>query len=121
MLCRELGRPQTLARAKEALRSEPGGSQQGRVACGFRGLSSLPRCSIFTSSDLYAPPQHVDPLHSAWWASEAILTALSGRNMQDPASELRRIPLLGTSVNKAYSTTLGRAVARSWRTDTRPT
>ena len=100
MLCRELGRPQTLARAKEALRSEPGGSQQGRVACGFRGLSSLPRCSIFTSSDLYAPPQHVDPLHSAWWASEAILTALRGRNMQDPASELRRTPLPRTPVNK---------------------
>ncbi len=29
--------------------------------------------------------------------------------------------LPGTSVNKAYSTTLGRAVARSWRTDPRPT
>jgi hypothetical protein len=36
--------------------------------------------------------------------------------------EVRRIPLLGNSVNKAYSTTsLGQAVARSWRADTRPT
>src|SRR5215213_8828672 len=99
MLCQKRGRPQTLARAEEALRSEPGGSQQGRVACGSRGLSSLPRCSIFKSPDLYAPPQHVDPLHSAWWASEAILTALGGRSMHDPASELPRIPLPRTRVH----------------------
>jgi hypothetical protein len=28
--------------------------------------------------DLYAPPQHVDLAHAAWWASEAILAALGG-------------------------------------------
>jgi hypothetical protein len=33
-------------------------------------------------------------------ALEAILAALEGGFIQDPASELRRIPLLGTSVNK---------------------
>ena len=56
--------------------------------------------NLFKSPDLYAPPQHVDPLHSAWWASEAILAALGGRSMHDPASELPRIPLPRTPVNK---------------------
>jgi hypothetical protein len=49
---------------------------------------------LFTSWDLYAPPQHVVPSHAAWVASEAILASLGGRSMHDPASELRRIPLL---------------------------
>ena len=31
--------------------------------------------------------------HPAWWASEAILTPVRARSMQDPANELRRIPL----------------------------
>ena len=56
--------------------------------------------NLFTSSDLYAPPQHVDPSWSAWWASEAILAALGGRSMHDPATQLPRMPLPRTPVNK---------------------
>src|SRR5918995_6532078 len=52
------------------------------------------------SSDLYAPPQYVDLAHAAWWAQEAILTPLRGRSMQDPANELRRIPLPRRWVNR---------------------
>jgi hypothetical protein len=33
-------------------------------------------------------------------APEATPAAPGGRSMQDPANEFRRIPLLGTSVNK---------------------
>src|SRR5215208_5482178 len=62
------------------------------VTCYDRGL--------FTSSDLYAPPQHVVPSHAAGVASEGILSPLGGRFMQDPASELRRIPLPRTPVNR---------------------
>jgi hypothetical protein len=54
------------------------------------------------SSDLYAPPQHVDLLPTAWGSSEAILAPLGGRSMQDPASELPRISILGTSVNRPF-------------------
>src|SRR5215211_5878436 len=61
------------------------------VTCYDRGL--------FTSSDLYAPPQHVVPSHAAGVASEGILWPLGGRFMQDPASELRRIPLPRSRVN----------------------
>src|SRR5215213_6225420 len=56
--------------------------------------------NLFTRSDLYAPPQHVDPSRVASVASEAILATLGGRSMHDPANELRRTPLLGTSVNR---------------------
>jgi hypothetical protein len=62
------------------------------VTCYDRGL--------FTSSDLYAPPQHVVPSHAAGVASEGILSPLGGRFMQDPASELRRIPLPRNRVNR---------------------
>jgi hypothetical protein len=55
--------------------------------------------SLFTSSDLHAAPQHVVSSHAAWLASKGILSPLRGRCMHDRASELRRIPLLGTSVN----------------------
>ena len=52
------------------------------------------------SADLYTAPQHVGLTHVAQVAPEATLAAPGGRSMQDRASELRRIPLLGTSVNK---------------------
>src|SRR5688500_15415412 len=52
------------------------------------------------SSDLYAPPQHVDLLPTAWGSSEAVLAPLGGRSMQDPASELPRIHIPRTSVNR---------------------
>jgi hypothetical protein len=51
------------------------------------------------SADLYAAPQHVGPTHVAQVAPEAILEALRARSMQDPASELRRIPFPRTWVN----------------------
>src|SRR5215204_2958254 len=52
------------------------------------------------SSDLYAPPQHVDPLHTTVAASEGVLPPLGGHSMQDPVNELLRIPLPRTSVNR---------------------
>jgi hypothetical protein len=55
---------------------------------------------LFTSSDLYAPPQHVDPFHAAGVTSEGVLAPLGGRTMPDPANQLRRILLLGNMVNK---------------------
>jgi hypothetical protein len=42
--------------------------------------------------------------HAAWWASDTILAALEGESMQDLASELPRIPIPRTSVNRARST-----------------
>src|SRR5215211_727365 len=69
-----------------------------------RTLSQLIKCLAtkggFTRAYLYAPPQHVVPSHAAWRTSEGILWPLEGRFMHDHESELRRIPLLGTSVNK---------------------
>jgi hypothetical protein len=53
------------------------------------------------SADLYAAPQHVGLTHVAQVAPEAILEALRARSMQDPASELRRITILRTPLNKA--------------------
>src|SRR5215207_165716 len=55
---------------------------------------------LFTTSDLYATPQHVVLSHAAGVASEGILSLLGVGSMQDRANELRRIPLLGTSMNK---------------------
>src|SRR5215213_5172337 len=63
------------------------------VTCYDRGL--------FTSSHLYAPPQHVVPSHAAGVASEGILPPLGGRSMHYSANELRRIPLPRTWVNSA--------------------
>src|SRR5215211_6156500 len=48
---------------------------------------------LFTSSHLYAPPQHVVLSHAAGVASEGILPPLGGRSMHYSANELRRIPL----------------------------
>jgi hypothetical protein len=45
-----------------------------------------------TSERVSLPPR--------WMISQSILAALEGRSMQDPASELRRTPLLGGWVNK---------------------
>ena len=68
----------------------------------------VPRSSaLFTASDLYAPPQHVDPRVPCWMPSQAILAALRGESMQDPANELLRTPLLGTRVNKASKALCG--------------
>jgi hypothetical protein len=49
---------------------------------------------LFTTSDLYATPQHVVLSHAAGVASEGILSLLGVGSMQDRANELRRIPLL---------------------------
>src|SRR5215212_7107662 len=52
------------------------------------------------SADLYAAPQHVGHTHVAQVAPEATLAAPGGRSMHDRASELRRISLPRTWVNK---------------------
>src|SRR5215208_2078097 len=49
---------------------------------------------------VYPAPQHVVSTYAACVASEALLAALRGRSMQDPAYELRRIPLPRTPVNR---------------------
>src|SRR5215204_1031375 len=61
---------------------------------------TMNQLGLFTPADLYAPPQHVDPRPPWCIVSQAILAALRGRYMHDPASELRRIPLLRTPMNK---------------------
>src|SRR5215211_9170149 len=58
------------------------------------------RTGVFVCLHLHAPPQHVDPRPAAGRPAEAILAALEGESMQDPASELRRISLPRTPVNK---------------------
>src|SRR5215218_259375 len=57
---------------------------------------------LFTSSHLYAPPQHVVPSHAAGVASEGILPPLGGRSMHYSANELRRIPLVGNWAKKVF-------------------
>ena len=60
----------------------------------------VPRSSaLFTASDLYAPPQHVDP-HTRRGEPQKPSSALGGRSMHDSAFELLRTPLPRTSVNK---------------------
>jgi hypothetical protein len=51
---------------------------------------------LFTPSDLYAAPQHVDPRPPWWILSQAIHAALRGESMQDGESELRRTPQSGS-------------------------
>jgi hypothetical protein len=56
--------------------------------------------SLFTSSDFYAPPQHVvryTTLHDGVKGSQILYRA---EVMHNAASELRRIHLLSTPVNK---------------------
>jgi hypothetical protein len=67
---------------------------------------------LFTASDLYAPPLHVVPARAARGAPGANLAALGGLSMQDTASELPRIPLPRTSVNKASRQCFGRVHSR---------
>src|SRR5215204_1569643 len=63
-------------------------------------IKCLPTKGGFTRAYLYAPPQHVVPSHAAWRTSEGILWPLEGRFMHDHESELRRIPLPRTWVNR---------------------
>src|SRR5215203_3770605 len=55
---------------------------------------------LFTTSDVYATPQHVVLSHAAGVASEGILSLLGVGSMQDRANELRRIHIPRTPVNK---------------------
>src|SRR5215203_2470218 len=71
-----------------------GGRRSGSAA-----LTTAAR-SLSISADLYSAPQHVGLIHGAQVAPEATLAAPGGRSMQDPASELLRIPLPRTSVNR---------------------
>src|SRR5215213_3971708 len=65
------------------------------------------------SADLYAAPQHVGLTHVAQVAPEATLAAPGGRSMQDRASELPRIPLPRTWVNRPSSDPNSRAIMGS--------
>ena len=49
---------------------------------------------------LYAGPQHADHFHTVYVASEAILAALGGQSMHEPASEVLRISLPRNRVNR---------------------
>jgi len=49
---------------------------------------------------IHPTPQDADLRQAAGWALEAILGPFRGGTMHDPANELRRIPLLGNSVNR---------------------
>src|SRR5215217_993383 len=64
---------------------------------------------------LHAPPLNVVVAHAACRTSEAILAALRGGYMQDPASELRRIPLLRRWVNSADAALKPLGASRSLR------
>src|SRR5215210_7970716 len=56
---------------------------------------------LFTTPNLYAPPQHVVPTRAARRAPDAVLAAPRARSMQDPGFELPRITLpRRTWVNK---------------------
>src|SRR5215216_4128096 len=72
-----------------------------------RTLSQLIKCLAtkggFTRAYLYAPPQHVVPSHAASRTSEGILWPLEGRFMHDHESEVPRIPLPRTWVNRLAS------------------
>jgi len=59
-----------------------------------------PRTEAFIWLHLHAPPLDVVVAHAACRTSEAILAALRGGYMQDRASELRRITIPRTWVNK---------------------
>src|SRR5215203_2336507 len=61
---------------------------------------TMNQLGLFTPADLYAPPQHVDPRPPWCMVSQAILALLRGRFMHDPASELPRIPIPRTPLNK---------------------
>src|SRR5215208_7188928 len=69
---------------------------------------------LFTTSDLYATPQHVVLSHAAGVASEGILSLLGVGSMQDRANELPRIPLLSTWVNKGIEKAGAAITPRPW-------
>src|SRR5215203_618609 len=81
-----------------------GGRRSGSAA-----LTTAAR-SLSMSADLYSAPQHVGLIHGAQVAPEATLAAPGGRSMQDPASELLRIPLPRTRVNKGKKKRKGRGM-----------
>jgi hypothetical protein len=66
------------------------------------------RCILLSSSvitrsnlsNLYSQPQHVYPSRGVARSLEDIPAALRGPFMQNRAFDLRRIPLLGSSVNR---------------------
>ena len=68
----------------------------------FREPNTRQGRGLFTPPNLYAPAQHIVPTLMTRAISEAALAALARRPMQDPASELRRIFLLRTRVNKDH-------------------
>src|SRR5215213_8690169 len=87
-----------------AARGDVGDSPTGLAVGGVGQPCADYRCpGLSMSADLYAAPQHVDLTHVAQVASEATLAAPGGRSMQDPASELPRIPLPRTRVNRGTS------------------
>jgi len=55
----------------------------------------------FTPLHTYSHPQHLGVGLPAPRPSEAILAAVRASSMHDPASELRRIPIPRTPVNRA--------------------
>jgi hypothetical protein len=72
------------------------------------------RTGAFISVHLHAPPLDVVVAHAACRPSEAILEALGGLSMQDPANELPRIPIPRTSVNKSSNAFLRAPKLACW-------
>src|SRR5215217_6254824 len=71
----------------------------------YQGLLRTPPAAgrgLFASLNLYPPPLHVVPSRPSRCLLEAILGALRQDSMQDPANELRRIPLPRTPLHKSY-------------------
>jgi hypothetical protein len=80
-------------------------SPSGKRGSTHRSLGLLVACYpvLRMDSPKHSPwlaPQHEDSSQAAGRSLEAILTTLGGRSMHDPASELLRISLLRTQVNK---------------------
>src|SRR5215208_4659560 len=77
-----------------------GSSHPGSCAAPFYA-DNAQAPGLFTFSNLYAPHNmQRDLLHAACVALEAILVPLRGRSMHGRASEVRRIPLPRTPVNR---------------------
>jgi len=117
---RESCRSRTLlvacAATQPALRRERGsytGHHHGphrRVCLGLGvRMPSAPPAETFLSTSAvhnHPPPQHIVSSRAARRPSVALYAHLRWRSMQDPASELRRIPLPRTRVNNAVRRTL---------------
>ena len=65
--------------------------------CVVTGISNY---TLFSLLNIYPAPQHVDPSGPGLKPLAGRVGAYRTGVIQDPASELRRTPLLGTSVNK---------------------